>query len=327
MMKYKNYLLSLIILTFGIQTYAEEAASTFSYLSLPTYEQEVVTVPEKEGFVNSHGVEIYFRVYGKGKPLLIINGGPGMSSEGFVPLAKELAKGRRTIIFDQRGTGKSKVEAPSNENISMQLMVADMEAIRKHLEISKWTILGHSFGGMLAAYYASDHPDNVSGLIFSSSGGLDLELFSYLDITSRLSPTETNSLQYWTERFDQGDHSYKVLLGRGRALAPAYLVDKSHVPTIAERLTQINFDINQLVFSDMQAIEFDCKKQLANFRAPTLIIQGEDDIIDKATALRTQEVISHAEVYFLEDCGHYGWLDQRAKYFKKLKKFLNTQSG
>jgi proline iminopeptidase len=279
---------------------------------------------ETEGYVQSEGVDIYYRTFGQGEPLLIINGGPGINSNGFAPLARAMANNRMTVIFDQRGTGKSQVNAPSSENIKMDLMLADIEALRKHLKISQWAVLGHSFGGMLAAYYASTHSQNISKLIFSSSGGLDMELFSYLDITAKLNTTQKDSLQYWTERFEQGDQSHEVLLGRGRALAPAYLEDTSYITVIAERLTEINFNINQLVFEDLQTIEFDCKKQLSAFSSPTLIIQGVQDIIDEATAVRTKKVIPHAEIILLQNCGHYGWLDQKVQYFEAIENFLNT---
>ena len=49
---------------------------------------------------------IHFKTFGKGAPLLIINGGPGMSSEGFIPLAKKFGKTHQAIIYDQRGTGR-----------------------------------------------------------------------------------------------------------------------------------------------------------------------------------------------------------------------------
>jgi proline iminopeptidase len=58
----------------------------------------------------NHGV-IHYKIFGKGKPLVIINGGPGMNSEGFAGLAEQLAKeGFLCIIYDQRGTGKSEMK-------------------------------------------------------------------------------------------------------------------------------------------------------------------------------------------------------------------------
>jgi proline iminopeptidase len=87
--------------------------------------------------------------------VLIINGGPGMNSDGFVGVAQKLSKNNRTIIYDQRGTGRSTLTKTDTSTITMKLMAADIEALRKQLNIKSWIILGHSFGGMLASYYAS----------------------------------------------------------------------------------------------------------------------------------------------------------------------------
>src|ERR1700756_2018677 len=104
---------------------------------------------QTEGFAESIGTKIYYRSFGSGTPVLIINGGPGLNSDGFVGLAKLLSDHNNTIIYDQRGTGKSTLQKTDTSTITMQLMVEDMENLRKHLHISKWIILGHSFGGMM----------------------------------------------------------------------------------------------------------------------------------------------------------------------------------
>ena len=54
-------------------------------------------------------------------------------------------------------------------------------------------------------------------------------------------------------------------ISRQKSLAPAYLYNKKFVPHIAERLTQGNSEINELVFKDLFRIKYDCKKPLKNF--------------------------------------------------------------
>src|SRR5436190_1951044 len=135
-------------------------------LSLQLYAQ-------KEGFAESNGVRIYYRTFGTGTPVLIINGGPGLNSDGFVDLAKTLSAHNETIIYDQRGTGKSAMQKMEAATVTMQLMIDDMENLRKQLKIERWIILGHSFGGMLASYYATIDPDKIISMILSSSGGID----------------------------------------------------------------------------------------------------------------------------------------------------------
>lgn len=268
--------------------------------------------------------QLHVESYGQGTPLLIINGGPGMSSEGFRPLARRLGKNYNTIIFDQRGTGQSNLEAIDSSTITMHQMAEDIERIRQHLGMEQWVVMGHSFGGMLAAYYTSLYPDRVSALILSSSGGLNLDLLETLDITGRLTENRRDSLRFWTTRIREGDTSYHARLQRGRYLAPAYLYDKSHVPVIAERLTQGNMTINGLVFRNMIDNQFDISESLRTFDKPVLIIQGADDIIDVRISEHAEKIFPDAQLIILERCGHYGWLDREEAYFKHLNKFLDA---
>ena len=52
---------------------------------------------------------LHITTYGQGEPILIINGGPGMNSEGFTSLAEELGKNNLAILYNQRGTGNSTI--------------------------------------------------------------------------------------------------------------------------------------------------------------------------------------------------------------------------
>jgi proline iminopeptidase len=265
---------------------------------------------------------IHLKTFGGGSPVLIINGGPGMNSNGFVSLAQRIGKSNKAIIYDQRGTGLSKISNIDSNTITLDLMIEDIETIRKFLKIEKWVILGHSFGGMLASYYAAEHPDRIEKLILSSSGGIDMELFSRIDITSRLTKTQRDSLNYWNDKISNGDVTYYTRLQRGKYLAPAYVYDQSNVPIVAERLTQGNTMINRLVYQNMRKINFDCSEGLRNLEAPVLIIQGQEDLVDKATAEKAMDVFQNASLVILDRCNHYGWLDRPKAYFESIDSFL-----
>ena len=286
----------------------------------------ITVFAQTEGYIQSSDSKIYYRTFGTGKPLLIINGGPGMNSDGFIDLAKTLSKNNETIIYDQRGTGKSTLQKLDTSTITMKLMVEDIESLRVHLKIKKWTILGHSFGGMLASYYASLYPENIESLILSSSGGIDLELLSYVSrkLNARLSSQEMDSLNYWNKKISEGDTSYYARLHRGLALAPAYVYNRKNIPAIAERLTQGNSIINGLVWQDLQKIKFDCKSKLSDFNKPVLIIQGKQDIIKEETALKEHQILKTSKLVLLDNCVHYGWLDRPDEYFPEIEKFMRS---
>lgn len=280
---------------------------------------------QEESVVESQGMNIHYTIFGEGPPILIINGGPGFSSEGFVPLAKKIAdEGYQTILYDQRGTGKSFMEKIDSTNITMDLMVEDIEAIRKDMNIDEWIVLGHSFGGIMANYYTTQHPSRIKALIASSSGGIDLALLgdAQSSLYSRLTQTEIDSMRYWSAQRRNGDNSEYAQKQFAKYMAPAYVYDRKFIPVVAERLTQGNMALNRLVWDDLIRIEYDCKPKLRSFDKPVLIIQGRNDIISEDLASTADSVFPNSKVVLLDSCGHYGWLDQPADYFGNIFSFL-----
>lgn len=280
---------------------------------------------QTEGSILISDGNIYYQTFGSGPDtLLIINGGPGISSEGFIGLATELGKDAFCIIYDQRGTGKSKISAINNKTITMDLMVEDIESLRKGLSISEWVVFGQSFGGMLGSYYAIKHPDKVKGLILSSSGGIDLEAFYDLDILGQLNDVQRRQFNYWSRQISNGDTSFHAQLQRAKNLAPAYLYyDRTEdIETIGLRLTQGNMQVNGIVHQNMQAIGFNCKPGLRSFKKPVLILHGTEDIIPVEIAKRTHETIPNSDLVLLEKSAHYGWLEQKELYFAAVRNFF-----
>lgn len=270
---------------------------------------------------------IFYQTFGEGKPVLIINGGPGLDSEGFATVAKAIAAaGFQTILFDQRGTGRSPLPAIDKDTISMDLMVADMEKIRKKLQLKQWTILGHSFGGMLAAHYASKHPAQVEKLVFSSSGGLDLDFVADIQprINQKLSLKQQAEMKAYQLKQAAGDNSAATNEKRVNILAQAYVLDQSKAHLIAARLKVVNMKLNQLVFADMARIKFDHKQSFGKFQQPVLVLQGDQDIISIDTAKKTQNSFPNAQLEILKGCAHYGWLDQPEQYYRALFTFLKA---
>ena len=98
-----------------------------------------------------------------GKPVIFLHGGPG---GGIEPIYRQYFNPEkwRIIIFDQRGCGKSTPSSELTHNTTWDL-VSDIEKIREHLDIEKWTIFGGSWGSTLSLSYAVKHSDKCSELI------------------------------------------------------------------------------------------------------------------------------------------------------------------
>lgn len=283
--------------------------------------------PQNSQTNNQQSVNTFYRTFGKGKPILIINGGPGMNSDGFAYIAEEIAKmGYQTIIYDQRGTGKTHIDSLNNQTVTMDLMAEDMENLRKKLKISTWTLFGHSFGGLLATHYAAKYPQNIEKIIFSSSGGVNLQFMNYIQerLNSNLTENERDSLNFYQNLINKGDQSNATRINRARFLANAYVYDKSNRAIIAERLTQGNMRVNALVFQNLQKIKYDYTNKFKDFKKRVLVIHGKNDIISTATAEETHKTFPNSKLVLLDKCAHYGWLDSKEKYLYELAQFLKN---
>lgn len=285
------------------------------------FSQESKIISIKDGI-------IHYKTFGQGEPILIINGGPGMNYEGFDAIAQEIAdKGFQTIIYDQRGTGKSLISKVDSTTVTMKLMVEDIEYLRKHLKIKKWTVFGQSFGGILAAQYAHHHPESIDKIIFSSSGGLNLAFLETINqrLRRNLSETEQDSLNFYNQKLDKAPQNQDIILKRAHYLASAYVVQKKFIPLLAKRMTQVNFLINELVFNDLIKNKFDMSLNFKTFKRPVLIFQGENDVISIETAQNIHQAFPNSNLVLIENCGHYPWLDQHDLFFTELVTFLNTK--
>ena len=122
----------------------------------------------QEGFIDAHGVLIYYMTVGRGAPLLIVHGGPGASHDYFLPYLLPLARHNRLIFIDERGSGKSEsLEDP--KGYTVENMVEDVEAVRQGLALGRISLLGHSYGGVLAQAYALKYQNNLTHLILAST--------------------------------------------------------------------------------------------------------------------------------------------------------------
>ncbi|MBN2068089.1 MAG: alpha/beta hydrolase [Opitutales bacterium] len=267
---------------------------------------------------------IHYKTCGAGSPILIINGGPGLDCNGFQHLAELLSDKHTTILFDQRGTGESALNKIDESTITMDLMVEDMEALRKHLDYDQWIVLGHSFGGFLGEYYACKYPNSITALILSSSGGIDLGLLQYFreNLQMHLSQNERDEFQYWDSLVNAENPTEEAKYNRAKCLASAYLYDKSYVPQVAARLAHGgNPEINSLVFKDLFDSHFDCREGLKDFSKPVLIIQGRQDPIGAGVAYEAHNALKTSTLVFINKSGHYSWLEQGDSFCAELYAF------
>lgn len=111
------------------------------------------------------GHRLYYEQSGnpRGVPVVVLHGGPG---SGCSPRQRQLLDpdGYRVILFDQRGSGRSTPRGACADNTT-ELLVADIERLRRHLGIARWLVFGGSWGGSLGVLYCARYPQSCRAAI------------------------------------------------------------------------------------------------------------------------------------------------------------------
>src|ERR1700757_1304628 len=141
------------------------ASPSFAQASAPAASN---VYPIQQGLVDAKGVLIYYETVGRGEPLLIVHGGPGASHDYFLPYLLPLAHTNKLVFIDERGSGRSE-KLEDVKQYTVENMVSDVEAVRVGLGLGKISLLGHSYGGVLAQAYALKYQEHLSHLVLAST--------------------------------------------------------------------------------------------------------------------------------------------------------------
>ena len=121
--------------------------------------------PDKSGYAAVNGLNMYYEVYGQGKPIVLLHGSfltIPLNWEHFIPL---LAGNRKVIVTELQGHGRTRDIA---REISYEGMADDVSGLLTHLKIDSADILGYSMGGGVAFQLAVRHPEQVRRLVVLS---------------------------------------------------------------------------------------------------------------------------------------------------------------
>jgi len=143
-------------------------------------------------FVSTADLELAVFEIGAGPIVILLSGGPGDDHRYLRPVAEQLASNFRCILYDQRGCGESRVKSYNEETLHLDRFMSDLEAIRTHLGAEKVRLMGHSWGGNLALYYAIFHSEHLAAASLVGAGPINAELEAAYsaNFNQALSPAE-----------------------------------------------------------------------------------------------------------------------------------------
>ncbi|QOV41451.1 alpha/beta hydrolase [Streptomyces ferrugineus] len=253
------------------------------------------------------GVRLWASASGRGEPLVLCHGGPGLWDmfEDVAALLDDLAT---VIRWDQRGCGRSERCAGP---WTTERFVADLDAVRRHFGPARMALLGHSWGAQLALAYALAHPERVSTLVYVAGTGIDPVTDWHPAYEERLLARlgeDPERLARWQE-LPKDDPERAVLQWS------AEFEDRARAPEHAARMADPWFGINTECNTALNAEVrhgWGTPELYAACRAldlPVLIVDGAGDIRPRSAVDSLERTLPRADRVTLPDAGHLPWVE------------------
>jgi len=289
----------------------------------------------EEGFVIApDGVRLHYRVEGKGIPaLVVVHGGPGNSMESIRADFAPAETGRRVIFYDQRGNGGSTLTV-DEASLAIDRHVADLEAIRLHFGLEKMDLLGNSWGGLLASYYAIAHPDRIARLVLhdpAPPARIWLEGMNDEIARRRASLPEADRRRFaaaadpmsWYRAPDPLPlcRDFMAILFRLYAYDPDAPVHfRGDACAGGPEAVRRQLLVNKAIWAGVP--DYDLRPWLWRVRVPVLVLYGEADPVPQVGADAWASGFPDARLLVIRRAGHLSHVEQPSVFFAALDTFL-----
>ena len=280
-----------------------------------------------EGRIPYRGAATWYREEGEtapGKlPALCLHGGPGAAHDYLEPLFGLAATGRRTVLYDQIGCGRSPA---TGLDWTVELFVEEVEAVRAALGLDRIHLFGNSWGGMLAMEYALTQPDGLESLVLASSPA---SIPEWVEETARLRAELPPDVQETLDR-----HEAEGTVHDEEYVAACMEFYRRHVCRVwpFPDYVQRSFDQIGEVYETMNGPsefhvvgtlrEWSVVERLGEIRVPALVVSGEHDEATPAINRTVSEGIAGAESVILEGCSHMAHAERTGEYLGLLGRFF-----
>jgi proline iminopeptidase len=333
------YILALLTaLLSGSGAFAQAAKSAPKPAARPAAEPVAAVYPAHEGFVDANGVMVYYYTLGRGKPLVIVHGGPGATHDYFLPYLLPLARNNQLVFIDERGSGRSqKLEDASKYTV--ENMADDVEAVRRGLNLGKISLLGHSYGGALAQAYALKYQSHLSHLILASTWSSTKELNKVFvqmkekmpaELRDRINRMEAEGLFGHGRDYEKNRYTNEYMIAAwGEGYFP-YLYqnrpDPNYDPVAGGN---ISWDLYRemwgshgeyVVDGNLKSVEY--TDRLASIQVPTLILVGDHDECAPPLSEAMHAKIAGSKLVVLPKAGHMTFVDDTGLFLRTVDRFV-----
>ncbi|KXY75049.1 alpha/beta hydrolase [Bacillus wiedmannii] len=290
--------------------------------------------------MNIRGKKLYVETHGnpKNKPVLYLHGGPGESCYDFsFHQAERLKDSLYVMMIDQRGVCRSE-EITEDEAFGLHDLIEDCEELRKALQIEKWSVIGHSFGGYVALLYASIYPSSIEKIIFEGP------TFDFA-LTSRALLQKTGKVlkKFGKEKVAEESLAYSSSNASSEELLEAYIrlsneleENRMEIYNYKEDVTDESLysDEEWEVFSNRSKIHFDRLKvegavhtsllqKIKEIENPMLLIVGKYDAVTCEKQIDTfNKDAQNGDYIVFEESGHTPHYEEADRFAEIVIQFL-----
>lgn len=272
------------------------------------------------------GGKIWYRVTGTGSgtPVILLHGGPGLSSF-YLKSLEALGDDRRVVRYDQLGSGKSD-HVSDTTMFNVAHFVRELDSLRRFLGYDRVNLYGHSWGAILAVEYYRAYPEHVVSLTLASAA---LDIPAWHRNSQRLLKTLPDSMQRAvkaseaTGRFDTPGYQAAVNEFAGRYVW--------HTPVQADLdsiMSTANDDISNYMQGPSEFTvtgtmkDYDATGFLKQIRAPVLYTVGADDEADTTTVKGFAAATPGARVVVIPNAAHMTMWDNPTANLGAVRDFL-----
>ncbi len=284
--------------------------------------------PRASGFTRTTPVPLYWAAYGReGAPrLLVLHGGPGAHHDYLLPQMLELAERYELIFYDQRGGGRSKTDDRSP--ITWETHVADLALIVRELVGEPLSLVGYSWGGLLALLYtveAFERREEVGPtparlvLIDPAPATRPYRAQFEANFSERQAGASVQRLREELAQSGLRERDPDAYRQRAFELSVAgYFAD----PSRAHDLTPFRVigRVQQQVWESLG--DFDLLQRVEQVEIPVLIVHGRHDPIPLEASEALAGALPEARLVILEHSGHVPYVEEPETLFSEIERFL-----
>jgi pimeloyl-ACP methyl ester carboxylesterase len=271
-----------------------------------------------ESLLSVNGVRLFARRVGSGRLVVVLHGGPGAHHDYLLPQYDRLARGRALQYYDQRGGGRSPVDRAVP--VGWQAHVADLDALLEAWDAVPGTLLGYSWGGLLAVLYAIAHPARVARLALVCPAPVtaaDRRRFEAAFAQRSRAP----SLVRAREELQASDLRHRDADAYRRRLFELSVAGYFHDPAKVANLTpfRVTGRTQEEVWTSLG--DYDLRAELRRLSIPARVFAGRHDPIPLDAAETTATCLG-AELVVFDASGHCPHVEERDAFVAALDPWL-----